>query len=339
MQQTVAVVILNYNGKTFLEKFLKDVIRLSAPHTVIVADNASTDDSVSYLKTNFPALTLIQNPFNAGYAGGYNQALKQVKADLYVLLNNDVEVSANWLEPLIALMNADEKIAACQPKLLDQNHKNLFEYAGASGGFVDRYAYPFCRGRIFESIEEDKGQYNDTREVFWVSGACLMVRSKIFWELGGFDADYFAHMEEIDLCWRIKNFGYTSYVVPQSQVYHVGAGTLKKQSAKKTYLNFRNSLITLIKDHPSNGLLFKLWMRFVLDGIAGFRFFLKLQLGQLFAIIRAHFYLYFHIGSVLKKRKSLAQLKGYKSTFENTYPHSIVYRHFIKGLKKYSELT
>lgn len=338
MQQKVAVVILNYNGKKFLERFLKDVIHLSAPHQVIVADNASTDDSIAYLKHHFPDLTLIQNSVNTGYAGGYNEALKHINVDYFVLLNNDVEVSTNWLQPLIEFMSSNEGVAACQPKLLDQNHKNLFEYAGASGGFIDKYGYPFCRGRIFESIEEDKGQYDDTREVFWVSGACLMVRSNIFWELGGFDTDYFAHMEEIDLCWRIQNLGHKVYVVPQSKVYHVGAGTLKKQSAQKTYLNFKNSLVTLTKNHPSKGLFSKILMRLLLDGVAGSRFALKLQFGQLIAILQAHASYYWNLDSTLNKRKALKQLNGYQLKFDNTYPHSIVYAHFIKGIKKFADI-
>lgn len=338
MQQKLAVVILNYNGKHFLEKFLANVVSFSSPHTVIVADNASTDDSISFLKSNFPNVKLIQNSTNTGYAGGYNEALKQIDAQYYILLNNDVEVRSNWIKPLVELMDSDEKIGACQPKLLDQNNKNSFEYAGASGGFVDVYGYPFCRGRIFESIEEDKGQYNDVKRVFWASGACLVVRSKLFWELGGFDSDYFAHMEEIDLCWRMQNLGYTIYANPNSSVYHVGGGTLQKQSAHKTFLNFRNSLITLTKDHPSKGLLFKLWVRFNLDGIAGAKFFFTLQPQHCFAIIRAHFSYYFSLGTTLKKRKQLKTLSGYRSRFENTYSKSIVYSFFINGKKKFSEL-
>jgi GT2 family glycosyltransferase len=339
MQQKLAVVILNYNGKRFLEQFLKGVIDLSLPHTVIVADNASTDDSVSYLRTNFPQVKLIQNTVNSGYAGGYNEALKQVDAEYYVLLNNDVEVSTNWLQPLIELMDADKNIAACQPKLIDQKNKTLFEYAGASGGFVDRYGYPFCRGRIFGSLEDDKGQYNDVREVFWVSGACLMVRSAVFWQLGGFDADYFAHMEEIDLCWRIQNLGCRVVVNPKSEVYHVGGGTLNKQSSQKTYLNFRNSLITLTKNHPTNGLFLKILMRLILDGVASAKLLCGLQFAHIAAILRAHCSFYSQLGSILKKRKKLKQLPGYQLRFNNAYRNSIVYTHFIKGVKKFSELS
>ncbi|MDZ4665035.1 MAG: glycosyltransferase family 2 protein [Bacteroidota bacterium] len=338
MKQKLAVVILNYNGKHFLEKFLSNIINFSSPHEVIVADNASTDDSISFLKNNFSKVKLIQNSTNVGYAGGYNEALKQIDSEYYVLLNNDVQVKPNWLQPLVELMDSDTKIAACQPKLLDQKNKNIFEYAGASGGFMDAYGYPFCRGRIFESIEEDKGQYEDIKEIFWASGACLMVRSNIFWQVGGFDTDYFAHMEEIDLCWRMQNFGYKVYVEPNSYVYHVGGGTLQKQNAHKTFLNFRNSLITLTKDHPSKGLLFKLWVRLNLDGIAGAKFFFSLQPQHCFAILRAHFAFYFSIGKTLKKRKQLKALNGYEPQFDNSYNKSIVYAYFIKGKKKFNEL-
>jgi len=338
MQQKLVVVILNYNGKRFLEQFLASVITSSLPHNVVVADNASTDDSVAYLKANFPSVKLIQNSTNSGYAGGYNEALKQVQAEYYVLLNNDVEVRKDWLQPLIELMDSDKKVAACQPKLLDHRNKNKFEYAGASGGFVDTYGYPFCRGRLFEFIEEDKGQYNDVRNVFWASGACLMLRSNVFWQLGGFDADYFAHMEEIDLCWRIQNLGYTVVVNPKSSVYHVGGGTLNKQSAQKTYLNFRNSLITLTKNHPSSGLFFKIIMRLVLDGVAAAKLLFSLQFSHIFAILKAHFSYYSQVGSVLKKRRSLQQLPGYQLQFKNALKRSIVYSHFIKGIKTFSEL-
>jgi GT2 family glycosyltransferase len=339
MRHKLAVVILNYNGKRFLEEFLAGVIASSAPHAVIVADNASTDDSVTYLKNKFPQITLIQNSSNTGYAGGYNEVLKHIDAEYYMLLNNDVEVSSNWLKPLVDLMDADVKIAACQPKLLDHKNKILFEYAGASGGFVDVYGYPFCRGRIFESIEEDKDQYNDVRNVFWVSGACLMVRSNVFWQLGGFDKDYFAHMEEIDLCWRIQNLGYKVVVNPKSEVFHVGGGTLNKQSSQKTYLNFRNSLITLTKNHPSKGLLFKILLRLNLDGVESTRLLFALQFSHIFAILKAHISYYSQLGSILEKRKTLRQLPGYQLRFGNSYKKSIVYTHFIKGIKKFSDLN
>ncbi|MFO0355388.1 MAG: glycosyltransferase family 2 protein [Sphingobacteriaceae bacterium] len=336
--QTVAVVILNYNGKAFLEKFLSNVIAFSAPHEVIVADNASTDDSLVYLKQNFPQIKVLANSNNDGYAKGYNVALKQINVDYFILLNNDVEVTPNWIEPLLTLMKQNEKIAVCQPKLIDQKNKTLFEYAGGSGGFIDKYGYPFCRGRVFNDIETDNGQYNDAIPVFWASGACMMVSSDVYWKAGGLDDDYFAHMEEIDLCWRIKNMGYDVFVQPQSTVYHVGGGTLQKISARKTYLNFRNNLITLVKDHPSKGLFLKFVYRLILDGIAGTKFFLSLQPSHCFAVVRAHFAFYFSIGTTLRKRKELKTLPNYTHTFSPVYDRNIVFDHFVKGVKKFSDL-
>lgn len=336
---TVAVVILNYNGKRFLEKFLAQVISFSAPYDVVVADNASTDDSVSYLNTIFPQLKVLVNSQNDGYARGYNVALQQLEYDYFVLLNNDVEVTANWLKPLISLMDSNSHIAACQPKLLDQNNKHLFEYAGAAGGFIDTYGYPFCKGRLFANLEEDKGQYNVASQIFWASGACMMVRSKALWQVGGLDNDYFAHMEEIDLCWRFKNCGYQIWYEPASKVYHVGGGTLQKVSPHKTYLNFRNSLITLVKVHPSKKLLLKIFVRMILDGVAGVKFMIELKPGHCFAIIKAHFHFYGHIANTLQKRKKLAQLQGYIPTLADAYDGSIVYEHFAKGVKKFSDLN
>ena len=265
-------------------------------------------------------------------------ALKQINADYFILLNNDVEVTPNWIEPLLTLMKQNDKIAVCQPKLIDQKNKTLFEYAGGSGGFIDKYGYPFCRGRVFNDIETDNGQYNDVIPVFWASGACMMVKADVYWKAGGLDDDYFAHMEEIDLCWRIKNMGYDVFVQPQSKVYHVGGGTLQKISARKTYLNFRNNLITLVKDHPSKGLFLKFVYRLILDGIAGTKFFLSLQPSHCFAVVRAHFAFYFSIGTTLRKRKELKTLPNYTNTFSPVYDRNIVYDHFVKGVKKFSDL-
>ncbi|MGZ4091263.1 MAG: glycosyltransferase family 2 protein, partial [Bacteroidia bacterium] len=258
IEPRVAVVILNYNGKKFLEKFLPGIIKHSAPHQIYVADNSSTDDSVTYLKTNFPSVRIIANNGNFGYATGYNLALKHVNADYFILLNSDVEVTPKWIDPVIELMQKDPSIAACQPKLIDFNRRDLFEYAGASGGFIDNYCYPFCRGRLFTSIEKDHDQFNDATEVFWATGACLFIKAEAFWKVNGLDDDYFAHMEEIDLCWRLKNVGYKIFVQPASVVYHIGGGTLNKFSSQKTYLNFRNNLTTLTKTHPSKNLIFKI---------------------------------------------------------------------------------
>ncbi|MBA3680065.1 MAG: glycosyltransferase family 2 protein [Bacteroidetes bacterium] len=334
----VAVVILNFNGKFFLERFLPGVLQHSAGHKVYVADNASTDDSVAFLRTNFPQVNIVVNNENSGYAKGYNTALKQITADYYILLNSDVEVTANWIEPVIALMQKDEKIGACQPKLLDFNDKDLFEYAGASGGFIDTYGYPFCRGRIFNSLEKDNGQYNNSTEVFWATGACLFVNTKAFWQVGGLDDDYFAHMEEIDLCWRLKNVGYSIYVQPASTIYHVGGGTLNKLSSRKTFLNFRNNLITLTKNHSSAYLFIKIFYRLILDSIAAFKFLAAAQPSHFWAVIRAHFAYYFLLPQTLSKRKKLKQQVDFKFNRSFTYKGNIVFDHFLKGKKKFTDL-
>lgn len=338
MQAKAAVVILNYNGKKFLELFLEKAIRCSAPHEVIIADNASTDDSVSYLERNFPKIKIIRNDRNYGYANGYNAALKHVKAEYLVLLNNDVELTENWLQPILNLMESDKKIAACQPKLLDYNSRNMFEYAGAAGGFIDNLGYPFCKGRIFNSIESDLNQYNGNHEVFWASGACMVIKADLFWKVNGFDGDYFAHMEEIDLCWRLKNIGYKIYASSESQVYHVGGGTLNKVNARKTFLNFRNSLITLTKNHPSSFLFFVIYFRMVLDGVAGLKFLLQGQGSHFIAVIKAHFSYYAQLGLTLKKRRSMTLMPGFKRTLNCSYRGNVVYLHFIKGINKFSEL-
>jgi len=339
MNQTgIAVVILNYNGKFFLEKFLPATLLHSSSCDIYVADNGSTDDSIIYLNNNFPAVKIIENKFNYGYAKGYNEALKKIKADVFVLLNSDVEVTANWIEPVIKLMYSDDKIAACQPKLLDYNKRQLFEYAGASGGFIDKYCYPFCRGRIFNSLEEDKGQYNNATEVFWASGACLFVKAEAFFRAGGFDDDYFAHMEEIDLCWRLKNLGYKIYVEPASLIYHVGGGTLNKFSSRKTFLNFRNNLITLTKNHSPSFLFLKILYRFELDGIAGLKFLIGGEPKHFFAVIRAHFAFYFTIGKTLRKRKEMKKIPGFRFDTSCIYKGNIVAEHFLRGKKNFTEL-
>lgn len=334
----VAVVILNWNGKSFLEKFLPIVIKNSAYAQIIVADNHSSDDSVSFLKQHFPEVKVIINPSNAGFAKGYNLALKQVQAEYYVLLNSDVEVTENWIEPIIAMMDANSKIAACQPKILDYNNKTKFEYAGAAGGFMDKYGYPFCRGRIFNELEEDKGQYDNAVEVFWSTGACMFVRAEAFWKVGGFDEDYFAHMEEIDVCWRMKNVGYQIYVEPKSLIYHVGGGTLNKLSPKKTFLNFRNNLITLTKNASPRFLFFKIIYRMILDGVAAFKFLFEGNGSHFFAVIKAHFSFYQHLPSTLKKRDEMRLMDEFKDSTTGVYENNIVFTHFVKGVKHYSEL-
>lgn len=327
-----AVVILNWNGKKFLEQFLPSVIQHSSDASVIVADNGSTDDSVSFLEKNFPRVKVLRSDKNKGFAGGYNEALKQVNAEYYILLNSDVEVTENWIKPLIDLMDSDKKIAACQPKIQSWSDKRMFEYAGAAGGFIDRYGYPFCRGRIFDSLEEDNGQYDDTIEIFWATGACMFVRADIFWKVGGFDEDFFAHMEEIDLCWRMKNLGYKIMYAGDSHVYHVGGGTLQKSNPLKTYLNFRNNLMMLIKNTEGFELFRILFIKAILDDLAQVRFLLSGNFKDFVAVQKAQFYVLFNFFRIKKKRKTV------NKNISGIYKHSIVADYFLRGKKKYTDL-
>ena len=334
----VAVVILNWNGKVFLEKFLPSVIVHSGNAKIFVADNASTDDSIDFLTKNFPMVSIVRNSSNKGFAGGYNSALKQIKADYYVLLNSDVEVTENWIPPIVSYMQSHTQVAACQPKILDYNQKNKFEYAGACGGFIDYLGYPYCRGRIFNELELDEGQYNDSVPVFWATGACLFVRSKIFWEVDGFDEDFFAHMEEIDLCWRMKNKGQEIYVIPSATVYHVGGGTLQKENPRKTFLNFRNSLITITKNNFGRFLFLKIVARLLLDGVAACKFLTEGRLAHLFAIIKAHWVYFLGLGKTIRKRKRIKAELKYPYFDKCLLNKSIVHLHFLKGVKKYSQI-
>jgi len=334
----VAVVVLNWNGKSFLETFLPSIVSCSPLNVqIIVADNASTDDSVVFLNTNYPQVSIIKNTINGGFAKGYNDALKHVNAEYYVLLNSDVEVTPGWIEPIIKLMDADETIAACQPKIKSYSNKQHFEYAGAAGGFIDKYGYPFCRGRILDKVEEDNGQYDTDREVFWATGACLFIRAKCFHLVNGFDEDFFAHMEEIDLCWRLKNIGYKIMCCSGSTVYHVGGGTLNKVKPQKTFLNFRNNLILLCKNHASQYFSIKLFIRFVMDGIAGIKFLLSGEFGHFIAVIKAHFSFYSSFNKTLKKRRQLKkQIEHYTTTA--VYLHSIIADYFLRGKKTFKEI-
>ena len=330
-----AVVVLNWNGKAWLEKFLANLVKHSQEATVFVADNASTDDSVDFVKSNFPSVKIIINASNGGYAKGYNDALKQIDAQYFVLINSDIEVTEDWLSPIIDLMDSDNKIAACQPKVLDYNNRSKFEYAGASGGFIDNLGYPFCRGRIFDDIEQDSGQYNDAIEVFWATGACLFVRASRFNTIGGLDEDFFAHQEEIDLCWRLKNKGYKIMVQPKSVVYHVGGGTLNAVSPFKTHLNFRNNLFMLFKNLPTYCLFTTIPTRLVLDGVAALTFLKKEKgLEHVLAIAKAHFSFYFAIPNLIAKRKKNSQ----KNNLVGRMNWSILVKNKIKGIKRFSEL-
>ena len=275
MKKQVAVVILNYNGSQMLRRFLPSVLANSPESEVIVADNASTDDSVAVMRNEFPSVPLLLLDKNYGFAEGYNRALQQVDAEYYLLLNSDVEVAEGWLAPLLEYMNVHEDVAACQPKLLSQKEKHLFEYAGAAGGFLDRYGYPFCRGRIFDAVESDEGQYDTITDLFWATGAALMVRSADYWSAGGLDGTFFAHMEEIDLCWRLRSRGRRVVCVPSGVAYHVGGATLSKSNPRKTFLNFRNNLLMLYKNLPANELRGVMFVRAMLDYVAATKFLLS----------------------------------------------------------------
>jgi GT2 family glycosyltransferase len=330
----IAVVILNYNGKAYLERYLPVLLQHSRGIAgVIVADNASRDNSVAFLKEYYPEVRVIKNPRNEGFSTGYNLALKQIEADYYVLLNSDIEVTANWILPVIDLMEKDPLIAACQPKIKAIHAPGHFEYAGAGGGFIDKFGYPFCRGRIFQEIEEDQGQYDDAVEVFWASGACMFVRAALFHQFGGLDDSFFAHMEEIDFCWRMKNKGYKIMYCPDAVVYHVGGGTLPKISSRKTYLNFRNNLSLLYKNLPQNRLFRVIFIRLILDGVASVKFLVEGGFGDFLAVARAHLHFYRKLPSLAMKRE---KIKPHK--VGQMYQKNIVIQHFIKKKSKFTDL-
>ncbi len=325
----VAIVILNWNGKHLLEQFLPSVINYSKDATIYVADNASTDTSVAFIKQNFPSITIIQNSSNGGYAKGYNDALNKVKEDILCLLNSDIEVTENWLEPIISEFKSNQATAIIQPKILDYKQKEYFEYAGAAGGFIDKYGYPFCRGRIFETVEKDTNQYSDVSQIFWASGACFFIRKHVFDKLNGFDDTFFAHMEEIDLCWRAFNENYITKYIGASKVYHVGGATLQNSNPKKTYLNFRNSLFCITKNAYGN-LFLLIFVRLVLDGIAALKFLTEFKLNHCLAILKAHFSFYKNLPVLFRKRKLLIQRKSYYKTT------SIVWSYYVKNKKKFN---
>lgn len=335
----VAIVILNWNGAKMLSTYLPSVINYSRDEAeIFVADNASTDDSMSWLSQHYPMVKQIALDRNWGFAEGYNKALGHIDAEYYILLNSDIEVTHHWLIPLIEFMDAHPQVAACQPKLLSIFDHDQFEYAGASGGFIDRYGYPFCRGRIFQTVESDDGQYDDPCKIAWATGACLMIRSHDYWEAGGLDGRFFAHSEEIDLCWRLRSRGRDIYCVPDSQVYHVGGGTLPKNNPMKTYLNFRNNLTMLYKNLNDKDLKHVMRMRWWLDYLAALQ---MLLLDHHWGDCRA----------VFKARKAF---KRWRHEFdfdrqkiqnnrlvqdeEILSPYSILWKYYVKGKKKYSEI-
>lgn len=327
----IAVVILNWNGAKLLEQFLPSVVAFSDEAKIYVADNASTDTSLEVIKSKFPSVTIIQNDDNYGFAKGYNVTLQNIEEEYLCLLNSDVEVTQNWLTPILSLFENNPEIGIIQPKILDYKNKAYFEYAGAAGGFIDKFGYPFCRGRIFDTIEKDNGQYDNEQTIFWASGACFFIRRTIFNQLKGFDDDFFAHQEEIDLCWRAFNLGYKAKYSPNSVVYHVGGATLNEGNPRKTFLNFRNSLLMLLKNLPENQLFFIILSRLCLDGLAGIQFIFKGKFKHCFAIIKAHFSFYSLINKTLKKRKQ-SQSQNYYQT------KSIVYQYFIKNGKVFDNI-
>ena len=337
MSPLVAIVILNWNGRKVLEQFLPSVLRTTYPnYQVILADNASTDDSCTWVANHYPQVRIIAMDKNRGYAEGYNRALQAVTADYYVLLNSDVEVQPGWLEPMIRLMETGMRVAACQPRILSYTQRDHFEYAGAAGGWLDAWGYPFCRGRVFDTVEKDIGQYNDHCPVFWASGAALLIRSRCFHEMGGFDPYFFAHQEEIDLCWRLQHAGYEIYVEPASIVYHLGGGTLPQGNSRKTYLNFRNNLIMLWKNLPAGERFWKVPLRFCLDGLAAW----KELLGgkpQLFgAVVKAHLHV---IGWWLFHRKNSPYPMRKSKQLHGLYSGLLPWQYFGKQRRTFKELN
>ncbi|MGB7841603.1 MAG: glycosyltransferase family 2 protein [Salinimicrobium sp.] len=328
----IAVIILNWNGKSLLEQFLPSVVKHSKEAQVYVADNASEDDSVAFLRKHYPQVKIIENEVNGGFAKGYNDALKHVEEEVFVLLNSDVEVTPNWLQALITELDNSPETAAVQPKIINWRKKNFFEYAGAAGGFIDRLGYPYCRGRMFETVEKDEGQYDDTVEIFWASGACMMIRKKDFYAAGQFDEDFFAHQEEIDLCWRLYNQDRKVKAVGDSRVFHLGGGTLDSMHPQKTFYNFRNSLYALLKNVPGKQVYFLLLGRLILDGIAGIKFLAEGKAAHFTAILKAHFSFYSHFGLFLKKRKNLPKRRKYSNIT------SVVLAYYLRRRTKYSDL-
>ena len=336
---TTAIVILNWNGEKYLQQFLP-ILTKYTPDTdveIIVADNASTDSSLQVMKDYFPAIRTIVLDRNYGFAGGYNKALEQVDADYYVLLNSDVEVTDNWLSPMLNFMNENENVAACQPKIRSYFNRTSFEHAGASGGFIDQYGFPFCRGRVFGVVEEDKGQYDDNIDVFWATGACLMVRSKVFWKVGALDSEFFAHMEEIDLCWRLKSRGYRVVCVPGSIVYHIGGGTLHVDSPHKIYLNFRNNLLLLYKNLPTDLLRRTMFWRRIFDYSAVFQFILTGKFQNAKSVFRARSDYKKMLPDFLEKRNENI-LYSTNLNIAEIYLDSIVFSYFLKNKRTYNSL-
>ncbi|WP_347838319.1 glycosyltransferase family 2 protein [uncultured Draconibacterium sp.] len=339
-EKKIAVVILNWNGVELFPDFLPSVIENSSGNNteIIIADNGSTDNSLDYLKENFPEITRLDLKQNYGFAKGYNMALSQIEADYFVLLNSDVKVDKNWIHPCIEHFEQDEKVVAVQPKVLSYNQPELFEYAGAAGGFIDKFGYPFCRGRILDYCEKDEKQYEKSSEIFWATGACMFVRAEVFKNSGGLDADFWAHMEEIDLCWRLKNQGYKIMYEPKSTIYHLGGGSLEYGNPKKVFLNFRNNLYMLYKNLPKKGFCFSLLTRLVLDGVAALKFLAGGETKAFGAVLKAHRDFYKNLGALRKKRKELVQLSTVNK-HEQMFDKSIMWQFFIQKKHKFANLN
>lgn len=333
----LAIVILNFNGEKLLPQFLPSVIAYSENCRIVVADNGSSDQSVKVLRDLFPTVEIIELERNFGFCGGYNRALKQLNASLYVLLNSDVEVTPGWLQPLTRLLDNDPSVAAVQPKILSHHHKDHFEYAGAAGGFIDALGYPFCRGRVFDFIEKDEGQYDDTCQVFWASGACMMIRAEVYHTLGGLDETFFAHMEEIDLCWKIQRSGKKVYYTSLSKVYHVGGGTLSKSNPRKTYYNFQNGLKLIFKNMQASELLFKLPLRIWLDYVAAIKFAVQGSPNDAVAVIRAHFDFALTLQSTIRQRNELS--KRFPFTREKIYEGLVVFDFYLRSRKVFTSIV
>jgi hypothetical protein len=335
----VSVVILNWNTCALIQQFLPTVVKnSSAPNVrVIVADNGSTDDSVIWIKTHHPEVEILELGQNLGFAGGYNKALALIDSDLTVLLNSDAAPAPNWLPPLIDAMEQNPLTAACVPTIKDYNKPDFFEYAGAAGGFIDKYGYPFCRGRMFDNAEIDRGQYHQAGPVFWGSGSALVVRTQLFVTSGGFDADFFAHMEEIDWCWRVKNQGHQILYIPESEIFHVGGGTLSYQNPNKTYLNFRNNLFLILKNQPGYSAYWTIGLRFWLDFLALLNFVIHKEWRNALAVSRAHRQFILHVRKFLKKRRQLMPLVVHKQHSER-YDGSVVWDYFVKRQTKFTQL-
>ncbi|UYW02341.1 glycosyltransferase family 2 protein [Flavobacterium agricola] len=325
----LALVILNWNGKNLLEQFLPSVVKYSQQAQIYVADNASTDNSVAFLQQHYPEIIIIQNDKNYGYAAGYNLALKKVEEPILCLLNSDIEVTENWLTPILNVFSEKQNVAIVQPQIADYKNKKLYEYAGAAGGFIDKYGFAYCRGRIFETLEA-KNTYGSA-PIFWASGACFFIKKDVFNSLQGFDTDFFAHQEEIDLCWRAYNANYQAYYCAESTVYHLGGATLQHSNPKKTFLNFRNSLCMLAKNLPKNKLFAIIFLRLCLDGLAGVRLFFKGQFAHVWAIITSHFAFYRMLSKMLKKRNGTHKESYYGSK-------SIIWAYFIKNITHFSNI-